>query len=47
MTHETRAKVRGMLEFEFSRGPRAGFAKKRLGMIQRQIRQRAQMLLED
>ena len=47
MTHETRAKVRGMLAFEFSRGPRAGFAKKRLGMIQRQIRQRAQMLLED
>lgn len=46
MTHETHTKVRGMLEFEFSRGPRAGFAQKRLRMIQQQIRTRAQKLLD-
>lgn len=46
MTRETRAKVRGMLEFEFSRGPRAGMSQKRLRMIQRQVRARAQKLLE-
>ena len=45
MTHETKAKVRGMLGFEFSLGPRLEFTQKRLGMIQRQIRSRAQLLL--
>jgi hypothetical protein len=46
MTHETRARVRGMLEFEFERGPRAGMSQRRLRMIERQVRQRARMLLE-
>ena len=45
MTHETRAKVRGMLEFDFSHGPRLGFPAKRLRLIRNQIRTRAQILL--
>ena len=45
MTRETRVKVRGMLDFEFSRGPRGTMTRKRLGMIERQIRRRAQRLL--
>ena len=45
MTHETRAKVRGMLAFEFSRGPRMDFTKRRLRLIERQIRLRAKRLL--
>ena len=45
MTRETRAKVRGVLAFEFQHGPRAGFPAKRLRLIRNQIRERAQMLL--
>ena len=45
MTRETRARVRGMLTFEFARGPRVDMSKRRLGMIQRQVRSRAQRLL--
>ena len=45
MTRETRAKVRGMLDFEFSRGPRHDMTRRRLGMIERQVRQRAKRLL--
>ena len=45
MTHETRAKVRGMVEFEFSRGPRGEVTRRRLRMIERQVRLRAQRLL--
>ena len=46
MTRETRAKVRGMLDFEFSRGPRAGITKRRLRMIERQVRSRSRKLLD-
>jgi len=46
MTHDTRTKMSGMLEFEFRHGPRLGFPAKRLRLIQNQIRKRAQMLLE-
>ena len=46
MTRETRAKVRGMLGFQFSRGPRLGFSKRRLRMLRDQVRLRAKMLLE-
>ncbi len=45
MTRETRAKVRSMFDFEFSRGPRAGITKRRLRMIERQVRSRARKLL--
>lgn len=45
MTRETRSKVRGMLDFGFSRGPRAGITKRRLKMIERQVRRRARLLL--
>lgn len=45
MTRETRAKVQGMREFEFSRYPRARFTEKRLRMIERQVRYRSQRLL--
>lgn len=45
MTRETRAKVRGMVEFEFSRGPRGAMTRKRLRMVERQVRQRAKKLL--
>ena len=45
MTRETRAKVRKMVGFEFTRGPRADMTKRRLSMIERQIRLRAQRLL--
>lgn len=45
MTAGTRAKVRRALDFSFSRRPVKGFPKKRLAMIERQIRLRAKMLL--
>ena len=46
MTHETRGKVRGLLEFEFRAKPRYRLPRERLALIERQIRKRAQMLLE-
>ena len=46
MTRDTRANVRSMLDFEFSRGPRAGITRRRLKMIERQVRGRARMLLD-
>ena len=46
MTRKTKSMVRGMLEFEFSRKPIKGFPKKRLSMIEEQIRLRARKLLE-
>ena len=49
MTHETRAKVRGMLTFEFSEDSSPytrKFKEERLSLIQQQIRYRARMLLE-
>lgn len=45
MTSSTRAKVRKALDFHFARRPVKGFPKRRLEMIERQIRQRAKMLL--
>ena len=45
MTRETRAKVRGMLGFEFARKPVKGFPPRRLGLIEGQIRMRARELL--
>ena len=45
MTQRTRARVRGMLAFEFKCGARQGFPAKRLRLIRNQIRKRAQMLL--
>ena len=46
MTHETRAKVRRMLAFEFSRGPRLDVKQPRLRKIERQVRMRAKHLIE-
>lgn len=45
MTQKTKAKVRKALDFSFSRKPVKGFPKKRLALIERQIRLRAQKLL--
>lgn len=45
MTHEMRSKVRKMTEFKFTYGPRLAFGEKRLNMVERQIRKRAQGLL--
>lgn len=45
MTKKTRAKVRKALDFSFSRKPAKGFPKKRLAMIEEQIRLRAKRLL--
>ena len=46
LTHETRAKVRRMLAFEFSRGPRLDVKRSRLRKIERQVRMRAKHLIE-
>lgn len=46
MTRETRAKVRGMLTFEFERRKRGDMSDKRLRMIRNQVRMRAQKLLD-
>lgn len=46
MTRKTRSKVRHMLGFSFTRKPVKGFPKKRLSMIEGQIRQRARRLLD-
>ena len=46
MTPATRAKVRKALDFHFTRRPAKGFPKKRLIMLEHQIRLRAQRLLE-
>ena len=46
MTPATRAKVRKALDFHFTRRPAKGFPKKRLAMLEHQIRSRAQRLLE-
>lgn len=45
MTKKTRAKVRKALDFSFTRRPVKGFPKKRLLMIEYQIRERAKRLL--
>ena len=45
MTKETRGKVRGLLEFSFTRGPKKGFPKRRLELIEGQIRERSRQLL--
>lgn len=45
MTASIRAKVRKALDFSFTRRPVKGFSKKRLSMIERQIRSRAKRLL--
>lgn len=45
MTRETRAKVRGMLDFRFARKPEKGFPPRRLELIEGQIRARARELL--
>ena len=46
MTRETRAKVRGALEFEFTRKPAKGFPPQRLEMIEEMIRIRAKQLID-
>lgn len=45
MTRSTRAKVRKAVDFSFTRGPAKGFPKKRLTLIEGQIRARARRLL--
>lgn len=45
MAPKTRAKVRKALGFSFTRGPAKGFPKKRLQLIEQQVRLRAQRLL--
>lgn len=45
MTNKTKAKVRKALDFRFMRKPVKGFPKRRLAMIEEQIRQRAKLLL--
>lgn len=45
MTASTRAKMRKALDFSFTRHPVKGFPKKRLSMIEHQIRSRANRLL--
>ncbi len=45
MTHASRAKVRKALDFRFTCGPAKGFPKKRLALIEGQIRERARRLL--
>lgn len=46
MTHETRAKVRGLVNFSFDYGPKKGFPKHRLDLIQELIRKRARTLID-
>lgn len=45
LTQKHREKLRGLLEFRFKKNPRYNLSDKKLKMIEKQIRQRAKMLL--